>query len=120
MLNIDAVLVNHFIITSKFINELTNCKIILRYEIGVDNIDIKAAQAMGIKVANVPDYCIEEVSENSIALILACTRKIFNHHKLLEKHQFNYKAIQPIHRLSHFTLGLLAFGNIARSVAEKI
>ena len=119
-LDTDAVLVNHAIITSKFIRQLTNCKIILRYGIGVDNIDIKAAQAMGIRVANVPDYCIEEVSENAVALILVCTRKMFNQYKLLEKHQFNYEAIKPIHRLSHLTLGLLAFGKIAQRVAEKI
>jgi len=119
-LDADALLVNHAIITSKFIKQLTNCKIILRYGIGVENIDVKAARVMGIKVANVPDYCIEEVSENAIALILSCTRKIFYQYKLLEKHQFNYKAIKPIHRMSQLILGLLAFGNIARRVAEKI
>jgi len=68
VLNVDVALVDHFIIFSKFIRELINCKINLWYGIGIDNIIVNSAQAKEIKVANVPDYCIEEVSENSIAL----------------------------------------------------
>jgi len=119
-LDADAVLVNHAVITSKFISQLTNCKLILRYGIGVDNIDVKAAQERGIKVANIPDYCIEEVAENAVTLILATVRKIFLQNKLLRNHQFNYEQIKPIRRFSELTVGLLAFGNVARKVAEKL
>jgi len=59
----------------------------LRYEIGVDNTDVKAAQARGIKVANIPDYCIEEVAENAITLMLATVRKIFLQNKMLRNNQ---------------------------------
>lgn len=119
-LDADAVLVNHALITSKFISRLTNCQIILRYGIGVDNVDIKAAHERGIKVANVPDYCIEEVAENTITLMLTTVRKIFLQNKLLRNHQFNYNQIKPIRRFSELTVGLIAFGNIARKVAEKL
>jgi len=116
----DAVLVNHAMVTSKFISQLTNCQVILRYGIGVDNIDVKAAQKRGIKVANIPDYCIEEVAENAITLILTTVRKIFLQNKLLRNHQFNYDQIKPIRRFSELTVGLLAFGNIAKKVSEKL
>lgn len=116
----NAVLVNHAVITSKFISQLTNCKLILRYGIGVDNIDVKAAQERGIKIVNIPDYCIEEVAENAVTLILATVRKIFLQNKLLRNHQFNYEQIKPIRRFSELTVGLLAFGNVARKVAEKL
>lgn len=89
----DAVLINHAMITYKFISQLTNCQVILRYGIGVDNIDVKAAQERGIKVANIPDYCIEEVAENTITLMLATVRKIYLQNKLLRNHQFNYDQI---------------------------
>ena len=59
----------------------------MRYEIGVDNTDVKAAQARGIKVANIPDYCIEEVAENAITLMLATVRKIFLQNKMLRNNQ---------------------------------
>lgn len=119
-LDADAVLVNHALITSKFISRLTNCQVILRYGIGVDNVDVKFAQERGIKVANVPDYCIEEVAESAITLMLITVRKIFLQNKLLRNHQFNYDQIKPIRRFSELTVGLLAFGNIARKVAEKL
>lgn len=119
-LDADAVLVNHALITSKFISRLTNCQVILRYGIGVDNVDVKAAHERGIKVANVPDYCIEEVAENTITLMLTTVRKIFLQNKLLRNHQFNYDRIKPVRRFSELTVGLLAFGNIARKVAEKL
>jgi len=119
-LDADAVLVNHALITSKFISRLTNCQVILRYGIGVDNVDVKFAQEKGIKVANIPDYCIEEVAENTITLMLATVRKIFLQNKLLRNQKFNYDQIEPIRRFSELTVGLLAFGNIGRKVAEKL
>ena len=119
-LNADAVLVNNAVITSKFISRLTNCQVILRYGIGVDNVDVKFAQKKGVKVVNVPDYCIEEVAENAITLMLATTRKIYLQNKLLREQKFNYDRIKPVRRFSELTAGLIAFGNIGRKVAEKL
>ena len=119
-LDADAVFVNHALITYKFISQLTNCQIILRYGIGVDNVDVKFAQEKGIKVLNVPDYCIEEVAENAITLMLATARKIFLQNKLMREKKFDYDRIKPIRRFSELTIGLVAFGNIGRKVAEKL
>ncbi len=88
---------------------------------GVDNIDSKAAYDAGIVIFNVPDYYMEEVSDNAIAFILECQRKIFQlNHILKSNSQWSYEKIKPIRRLSKLTIGLLSFGNIARRVVEKL
>src|SRR5215208_2010445 len=66
----DALLNTYFAIDRDFIDELTRCKVIARYDIGVDNIDVRAAVRAGIVVTNVPDYCVEEVAAHTVALLL--------------------------------------------------
>ena len=80
----NALIVNHTIIGKKIISQLKNCKIIARYGVGVDNIDLKAACEAGIVISNVPDYCMEEVSDNAVAFILGCQRKIFQLNHILK------------------------------------
>lgn len=116
----DAVIVQFAKISRKVIERMTKCKIISRYAIGVDNIDLIAARERGIVVSNVPDYCIEEVSDTTVAHILNCVRKVTEANNLLQNRQWDYAKIKPIHRFSTYTVGLLAFGNIARRVAEKL
>jgi len=117
----DALLVNHAIISEKIISQLKNCKIIARYGVGVDNINVEAAKKRGIIISNVPDYCVEEVSDNAVAFILECQRKIVQlNHIVKNDIPWNYEKIKPIRRLSNLTIGLLAFGKIARKVAEKL
>ena len=116
----DAIIVQFARISRKVIEGLENCRIISRYAIGVDNIDIEAASDKGIVVANVPDYCIEEVSDTAIAHILNCVRKITLANNLFHKGDWAYAKIKPIRRLEELTIGIIAFGNIARRVAEKL
>ena len=117
----DALIVNHVIIGKKIISQLKNCRIIARYGVGVDNIDLKAACEAGIVISNVPDYCMEEVSDNAVAYILICVRKICQQNHILKSNiKWNYEKIKPIRRLSKLTIGLLSFGNIARRVAKKL
>jgi len=120
-LDADALIVNHVIIGKKIISQLKNCRIIARYGVGVDNIDSKAASEAGIVISNVPDYCVEEVSDNAVAFILGCQRKIVQLNHIVKNNiPWNYEKIKPIRRLSKLTIGLLSFGNIARRVAEKL
>jgi len=120
-LDADALIVNHVIIGKKFISQLKNCRIIARYGVGVDNIDSKAASEAGIVISNVPDYCVKEVSDNAVAFILGCQRKIVQLNHIVKNNiPWNYEKIKPIRRLSKLTIGLLSFGNIARRVAEKL
>ena len=72
----DALICQFAPITRRVIETLTNCKVIVRYAIGVDNIDLKAAEEHGIYVCNVPDYSIDEVSNQAIALLMDCAKKL--------------------------------------------
>ena len=72
----DAVLVTYAKITADMIRQMSRCRIIARFGIGVDNVDIAAATDAGIVVTRVPDYCVDEVSDHTMALLLALVRKI--------------------------------------------
>lgn len=117
----DALLVCYAEISSRIIKELENCQIISRTGIGLDNIDIKAATNAGIIVTNVPNYCIEEVSDHALSLILNCVRKICQLNKTVKNEKiWDFEKYKPIYRLNGQTLGLLGFGKIPRRLVEKV
>jgi D-3-phosphoglycerate dehydrogenase / 2-oxoglutarate reductase len=116
----DALIVQFAPITRRVIEGLRKCRIISRYAIGVDNIDVAAAHEKGIVVANVPDYCIEEVSDTAIAHMFNCVRKVSLADDLLKRGEWSYSKIKPVRRFSSLSIGLVAFGNIARRVAHKL
>jgi D-3-phosphoglycerate dehydrogenase / 2-oxoglutarate reductase len=104
---------------AELIRQLTRCRAIGRFGLGVDNIDIPAATEKGIAVTYVPDYCIEEVSDHAMALLLALARKLTFSNRLVQGGRWQMSAVVPIRRLSSLTLGLLGFGNIARALVPK-
>ncbi|MDH7499513.1 MAG: C-terminal binding protein, partial [candidate division NC10 bacterium] len=106
-------------ITARVIESLEDCLVIARYGIGVDNVDIPAATEKGIILCNVPDFCFEEVSDTAMSLILATTRKVCQMSHLVKKGIWNRSLAKPIHKFSLQTLGLIAFGNIARTLVKK-
>lgn len=116
----DAIICQFANISKNVIKNLKKCRIISRYAIGVDTIDVQEAKEKGIVVSNVPDYCIEEVSDSAIAHIFNCVRKISFANDLFSSGHWDYDKIKPMQRLSDQTLGLIAFGHIARRVAEKL
>ncbi len=116
----DAVITQYARLDASLIDTLKHCKILTRYGIGVDTIDVKRAKERGIAVANVPDYCIEEVSDSAVAHLLNATRRIGAADRALRRDRFSYEIMGPLRRLSTLTIGLLAFGNIARRTAEKL
>jgi len=116
----DAIILQFANISKKVIDHLKKCRIISRYAIGVDTIDVKEAKKRGIVVSNVPDYCIEEVSDSAIAHMFNCIRKISLANNLFCNKLWDYEKIKPMYRFSDQTLGLIAFGNIGRRVAEKL
>lgn len=119
--NADAIITQFIPMEDDFLKKLDNCKIIVRYAIGVDIIDLEAAKKHKIKVANVPDYCINEVSDHALALILNSIRKIcFADKKLRKTGEYSFKIAAPIHRIESLNLGLVAFGAIARRLYDKI
>lgn len=116
----DALVVQFSSITKEVIDSMEKCRVIARYAIGVDNIDIEAATEKGIYVANVPDYCIDEVANTAIAHIMNGMRKITRSRDMLLDGTFHMNDIRPMKRMNEATLSLLGFGNIARNVAVKM
>ena len=115
----DALLVTYAKINADMIREMKKCKIISRFGIGVDNVDIEAATRAGIVVTKVPDYCIDEVSDHAMALLLSLVRKIPFSSARAHAGRWEMPAVTPIHRLRGTVLGLVGFGRIPQLVAPK-
>ena len=115
----DALLVTYAKITADMIRQMVRCRIIARFGIGVDNVDIAAATDAGIVVTRVPDYCIDEVSDHTLALLLALVRKIPFANSRAHAGRWEMSAVVPIHRLRGRVLGLVGFGRIPQLVAPK-
>jgi D-3-phosphoglycerate dehydrogenase len=115
----DAVLVTYARITAHVIEQMNRCRIISRFGIGVDNVDIEAATKRGIRVTRIPDYCLDEVSDHTMALLLALARKISFANSMVHDGRWEMAATAPLHRLRGSVLGLLGFGRISRLVAQK-
>lgn len=106
-------------VTSDVIDAAANCRIISRLGIGLDNIDVSAATAKKIPVTNIPDYCIPEVADHTLGLLLGMTRKIAWFDQKAKQGQYDLSAAGPMYRLEGKTLGLFGFGRIARAVRER-
>ena len=94
----------------------------MRLGIGVDSVDLDAATELGIVVANVPDFCADEVAEHALGLILAVTRKIVLADRKTRRGEWvpgMHALLRPMRRLSGQTLGLIGLGKIGRSLARK-
>ena len=115
----DALLVTYATITAEMIAQMTRCRVISRFGIGVDNVDIPAATNGGIVVTKVPDYCIDEVSDHAMALLLALVRKIPAVNAQVHAGRWEMRAVTPIHRVRGSVLGLVGFGRIPQLVAPK-
>jgi D-3-phosphoglycerate dehydrogenase len=115
----DGVLNCYAKMTARVVENLTRCKIIARYGIGVDNVDLAAATKARIVVTNVPDYCVDEVSDHALALLLALARKILTADAGVRGGTWSVTAHAEIRRLRGLTLGLIGFGKIAKALASK-
>jgi len=117
--NADALMVQWAPITRRVIEQLARCRIISRYGVGVDMIDLDAAREHGIPVANVPDFCIEEVAAHTLSFLLALSRKILPQDRVMRQGSWKVlDAIRPVHRLKGQTLGLVGVGRIGGRVSE--
>ena len=116
----DGVLNCYAKMTARVIENLTRCKIIARYGIGVDNVDLAAATKARILVTNVPDYCVDEVSDHALALLLTLARRIVIADAGVKSGTWSVTAHAEIRRLRGQTMGLLGFGKIAKVLASKV
>ena len=115
----DGLMVTYGQITADVIKGLKKCKVIGRFGLGVDNIDIEAATKAGIAVVYVPDYCIDEVSDHAMAMLLNLARKVSFSNSLVQAGRWEMPAVTPLSRLRGRTLGLAGLGQIPRAVAPK-
>jgi D-3-phosphoglycerate dehydrogenase len=116
----DGLLNQYAPLTRAVLEGLPKCKVIAKYGVGVDSIDLKAAADFGIIVVNVPDYCFDEVSDHTIGLLLALARKVTFFDQKVKSNQWDFRQGMPIHRIRNKTLGLIGCGRIGREVARKM
>lgn len=113
----DAILTDYFACDSELVASLENCSILASYGVGYDQIDVRAADAAGIVVTNNPEYCIDEMAEHTIALLLAAWRRIPQYDRHVHGGGWDYTAVPAPSRLKGATLGVVGYGRIGRSVA---
>jgi len=117
--DVDAIMTNWAKVPAQVIDAASKCRIVSRLGIGLDNIDVAAASRHGMYVTNIPDYCLIEVAEHALALLLALSRKVaFYHHETMSG-SYNLKAGPTLRRIEGQTLGIVGLGNIGAALAER-
>jgi D-3-phosphoglycerate dehydrogenase len=108
-------------VTKAVINRLNYCRLIAKYSVGVDNVDVSAATERGIIVCHAPNFCVEEVSDHAVALLLALTRSVVKFNDHVRRGGWGDLTIKPpLRRTRNRILGFVGFGRIARLVAQKM
>ncbi len=116
----DGLIVNLAPVTAKVVAALERCRCVSRYGVGYDNVAAAALKARGIALANVPDYCEEDVSDHAMALFLDCVRKISRKDRHVRRGEWNLTGVQPVRRIAGRTFGFVGYGMIARRVHRKL
>lgn len=116
----DAIINQYAPLSERVLRSLTKCKVISRYGVGVDTIDLAVAKELGIKVCNVPDYGIEEVSNHTLALLMAWSRKIVELNNAVKNGIWDFSIGKPIYRFENRVFAIFGFGRIPRRVIEKV
>lgn len=117
----DAVITQFAPVNAEVIAGMQKAKVIVRYGIGVDNVDLEAARAKGIPVCNVPDYCIDEVADHTLAFLLATTRQVVTNTVRNRAGQWGlHVPIDRMRALRDLTVGIVGFGRIGREVASRL
>src|SRR5712692_9591988 len=117
--DVDGILTCWKRVSERVIRNAPRCQAIARYGIGLDNIDVEYATKMGIVVTNVPRYCVEEVSDHAMALLLSLARKVALYDRAIKSGSYDLQAGTPLYRIGGKTLGIVGFGNIGKAVYRK-
>lgn len=115
----DAIVNQYARVGARTIAAMTRCKVIARYGVGVDIVDVEAATRAGILVTNVRDYCTEEVADHAVALWLACARRLVEYDRATHQGIWRWQSGQPVYRLRGRMLGIVSFGKIGQAIAER-
>lgn len=115
----DAIMNQYARVGARTISAMENCKVIARYGVGVDIVDVAAAAEKGILVTNVRDYCTEEVADHAISLWLALARGLFPYDRATHRGIWRWQSAAPLHRLRGQTVGIVSFGRIGQAIAAR-
>ena len=114
------VLINQYVpITAAVLDALARCRLVVRYGVGVDNVDVEAATARGVWVANVPDYGRDEVADHTLALALTVLRGVVVLDRSVREGRWDLEAARPLRRLATLTYGVIGCGAIGSAVARR-
>jgi D-3-phosphoglycerate dehydrogenase / 2-oxoglutarate reductase len=120
----DVIVVNMARLGPEVIAGLPRCRLIIRHGVGYDNVDLAAASARGLPVTNIPDYCVEEVAEQAVMLMLACQRRLLAQHQILRTSaaggKWDFSSIGPVYRLHGKTVGIVGLGRIGGTVFRML
>jgi len=117
----DAVITQFAPVDATAIKAMNKARVIVRYGIGYDNVDVAAAKAKGIPVCNVPDFCIDEVADHTLALILALTRQVIPNAQVVRDGEWRLGAsLDRMRSLSDLRIGVIGFGHIGRAVVKRL
>ncbi len=117
--DVDAIVTNWAKVTGAVLAAARKCRMVARLGIGLDNIDIAFATQRGMLVTNVPDYCLIEVAEHALALLLGQARKVAFYHRETKQGRYELQSGLPLRRIEGQTLGIVGLGRIGRKLAEK-
>jgi D-3-phosphoglycerate dehydrogenase / 2-oxoglutarate reductase len=115
----DAIMNQYARVGAMTIEAMRRCKVIARYGVGVDIVDIEAATDKNILVTNVRDYCTEEVADHAVALWMALARKLFQYDRATHDGVWRWQSGAPIHRLRGRTMGIVSFGRIGQAIGAR-
>ena len=115
----DVLLVQWAPVTENVLKSLTTCRLVVRYGIGYDNVDIAAASRLGIAVCNVPDYCVDEVADHSVSLALALARQLGSLDARVRSGVWRIVPDHPMPAFGDMTFGTLGYGRVARAVHSR-
>jgi D-3-phosphoglycerate dehydrogenase len=107
-------------ITELTFKNLKNLKVITRYGVGLDNIDLEQAKKYNVKIKNVPDYCVDEVSNQCLSMLLTFLRKLKRSDSMIRNGIWDFNKLRPIHEFEYYTVGIIGFGKIGSALGRKL
>jgi D-3-phosphoglycerate dehydrogenase len=120
----EVIVVNMVEMNERIISKLGTCRLVIRHGVGYDNVDVDACTRKGIVFAYQPSYCMEDVAEHAMMLILACARNLLAGRKILqesvERGEWDFSELPPIHRMEGKTLGVVGTGRIGSIVCRRM
>lgn len=115
----DGLITDYFACTAERIAQLARCRVICQYGVGIDKVDVAAATAAGIVVTHTPEYCVDELADHTLALMLAVARKIAVYGRATRAGRWDYGEGRAMRGLRGATLGLVGVGRVGAAVAER-